>query len=267
MRQSIPFFPLSPVADRDQYNFLFPNHYAIESLAFVTGLPFPSYADETDNLPNRLSFGLMLSITDADGLRVDYAQVDLSTCQFTLHNFYSNAAGEATLLPIPVSNISASNSGCNYDDFESIRTRLKTLVEEMEQATTYDDLMVAHIRVQTATLAQPYQDCIAELESLFDTRETLELTTPSSTVCPFVPGSPEYETDPCCNVSELQWNQCCVPRPVAVNQTFVASSSADAINSVLNDRCDVSECAMYVFLLFQFFPHVQDGLSARTQIL
>lgn len=85
--------PLPPTDRHDLINALFPDNKSVRPMSFLRDLSWTTFANETINVPKRVTFALLIEYTTQTSVR-KYLQEDLKTCKLRFHNALSGPNGE-----------------------------------------------------------------------------------------------------------------------------------------------------------------------------
>ncbi len=147
---------------------------------------------------------------------------------------------------------------CEFDKFVAIEQLITNGLAEFESNHPNSPLLgIVRTYAQGALLASPeWSDCQAYIDSFLTTTTK---TVDNKVLCAEVPGTAEFNADPCCYVN-LQLYQCCVPRTVTVNTT---SPNSLAIQS----KCETPQCSEQVINTWSAITNRRTGFQCTQETI
>ncbi|KAK5575455.1 hypothetical protein RB653_006588 [Dictyostelium firmibasis] len=225
---------------------------------------------------NHYSAAFLLSNTEGDfsQLNKDFNEILGSKIEFlnTLVDINGNALEGNFTLKLN------NELECDNEKFKELLKEMDSLESTLYNNTDFAAVNSIIFNIDTLTLTDSWKACSDKASSFLQTN-SLKVNKSLST-CSYSANDPEYDLDPCCNVT-LSFFQCCQPKIVSVNelefvgvfdnlvsdQCFSSQCTASVLNEYYNSLSVVSECDVPAFVSTNSALEMREALRDCKDVL
>ncbi|KAM9940645.1 hypothetical protein ACTFIT_007155 [Dictyostelium discoideum] len=167
---------------------------------------------------------------------------------------------------------------CDNEKFEELLKEMDSLESTLYNNTDFSIVNSIIFNIDTLTLSDSWKACSDKAGSFLQTDNSF--VNKSLSVCSYSSNDPEYDLDPCCNVT-LSFFQCCQPKMVPVkvsefigiyddlveDQCFSSQCTASVLNEYYNSLSVVSDCDVPAFVSTNSAMEMRDALRDCKDVL
>ncbi|KAN0030220.1 hypothetical protein ACTA71_009981 [Dictyostelium dimigraforme] len=171
-----------------------------------------------------------------------------------------------------------SELNCDNEKFEDLLKEMDSLESSLYNNTDFSIVNSIIFNIDTLTLSDSWKACSDKASRFLQTNNMV--VNKSLSVCSYSASDPEYDLDPCCNVT-LSFFQCCQPKMVPIkvsefvgihdnlvsNHCFSTQCTASVLNEYYNSLSVVSECDVPPFVSTKSAMEMRETLRDCKEVL
>ncbi|EGC32582.1 hypothetical protein DICPUDRAFT_81582 [Dictyostelium purpureum] len=187
-----------------------------------------------DNVPasSHYSSAFLLSTTEGDFQQLNKEFNDLVNSSIEFLSVLVDEHGE----PLEgIFSFTLKNLTCDHMEFNKVLEKMDQEEGMLYNNTDFGVVNSIIFSIDTLTLSNSWTACSQRANSYLQTTD--KLVNKSLSICSYSPTDPEYDLDPCCNVT-LSFFQCCQPKNIQVN----VSEFIDVHKDLISDQCFSTDC-------------------------